>query len=176
MGPNETATIVGTAAASGHTNPFIGAGPTWNSALLASDAGPAFTAGIYFNSAPWGPWATDTPGHAALRASADAGGAPASNFVSAGWVEQYPLKAALEAAVAAGDITRAGLVAAATSLGEVDYEGMVETVADYSGNSIITSSVVSAVDADAPDGVTLLAGPFTGPTAAAHDYSGPCTG
>ncbi|NNC92930.1 MAG: ABC transporter substrate-binding protein [Acidimicrobiia bacterium] len=181
MGPNETATIVGTVAATWNASgtdprPFIGAGPTWNSALLASPAGAAFEGGIYFNSAPWGPWATDTPGHAALRASAEAGGAPASNFVSAGWVEQYPLKATLEAAVAAGDITRAGVVAAANSLGEVDYEGMVETVADYSGNSIITSSVVSAVDAAAPDGLTLLAGPFTGPTAAAHDYTGPCTG
>lgn len=176
MGPNETATIVGTAAAAGHTNPFIGAGPTWNSGILASDAAPAFEAGIYFNSAPWGPWATDTPGHAAMRAAAEAAGVPASNFVSAGWVEQYPLKAVLEAAVAAGDITRAGVVAAANSLGEVDFEGMVETVADYSGNPIITSSVVNAVDPTAPDGVTLLAGPFTGPTAAAHDYSGPCTG
>ncbi|MDH3606834.1 MAG: ABC transporter substrate-binding protein [Acidimicrobiia bacterium] len=174
MGPFETATIVGTAAALGHTNPFIGAGPTWNSALLESAAGAAFKAGIYFNSAPWGPWATDTPGHAALRASAEAGGAPPSNFVSAGWVEQYPLKAALEKAVADGDITRAGLVAAANSLGEVDYEGMVETVADYSGNPIVTSSVVSKIDEAAPDGATLVAGPFTGPTAAAHNYDGPC--
>jgi hypothetical protein len=111
-----------------------------------------------------------------LRASAEAGGAPASNFVSAGWVEQYPLKAALEAAVAAGDITRAGLVAAAKSLGEVDFEGMVETVADYGSNPIVTSSVIGEVDPTAPDGITLLAGPFTGPTAGAHDYSGPCGG
>ncbi|MCP4247433.1 MAG: ABC transporter substrate-binding protein [bacterium] len=176
MGPNETATIVGSAAAAGHAKPFVGASPTWNVALLQSAAGPAFTAGIYFNSAPWGPWATDTPGHAALRASAEAGGAPASNFVNAGWVLQYPLKAALEAAVEAGDITRAGLVAAAGSLGEVDFEGMVETVAGYGDNPIVTSSVMAAVDAEAPDGITLLAGPFTGPTAAAYDYSGPCGG
>lgn len=176
MGPNETATIVGKAAAAGHTKPFIGAGPTWNAALLQSAAGPAFEAGIYFNSAPWGPWSTDTEGHAAMRAAAEAAGVPASNFVSAGWVEQYPLKAALEAAVAAGDITRAGLVAAAKSLGEVDFEGMVETVSDYGANPIVTSSIVGAVDPTAPDGITLLAGPFTGPTAAAFDYSGPCVG
>lgn len=177
MGPNETATIVGKAAAAGHAKPFVGAGPTWNSALLLSAAGPAFEAGIYFNSAPWGPWATDTPGHEAMRTMADAAGAPASNFVSAGWVEQYPLKATLEAAVAAGDITRAGVVAAAKSLGEVDFEGMVGTIADYSGSPIVTSSVMAAVDPSAPDGLTLLGGgPFTGPTAAAFDYSGPCVG
>jgi len=176
MGPNETATIVGKAAAAGHAKPFIGAGPTWNALLLQSAAGPAFEAGIYFNSAPWGPWATDTPGHEALRMMAEAAGAPASNFVSAGWVEQYPLKAVLEAAVAAGDLTRAGVVAAAKSLGEVDYEGMVETVADYGTNPIITSSVIGKVDPAAPDGITLLAGPFTGPTAAAYNYDGPCGG
>ncbi len=176
MGPNETATVVGKAAAAGHAKPFIGAGPTWNALLLQSPAGPAFEAGIYFNSAPWGPWATDTPGHNAMRAAAEAAGVPASNFVSAGWVEQYPLKAALEAAVAAGDITRAGVAAAAKSLGEVDFEGMVETIADYGANPIVTASVVSAVDPTAPDGVSLLAGPFTGPTAAAHDYDGPCGG
>ncbi len=176
MSPNETATIVGSAAAAGHTKPFIGAGPTWNGALLLSPAGPAFEAGIYFNSAPWGSWATDTPGHAALRASAEAGGAPASNFVSAGWVEQYPLKAVLEAAVAAGDITRAGVVAAAKSLGEVDFEGMVETVADYGANPIVTSSYIGKVDPAAPDGLTVVAGPFTGPTAAGYSYDGPCGG
>jgi len=175
-GPSETATIVGTAAAGGHAKPFIGAGPSWNAALLASPAAAAFEAGIYFNSAPWGSWATDTAGHEAMRAMADAAGAPASNFVSAGWVEQYPLKAALEAAVAAGDITRAGLAAAANSLGEVDFEGMVETVADYGANPIVTSSVVGAVDTAAPDGITIVAGPFTGPTAAAYDYNGPCGG
>lgn len=175
MGPFETATIVGKAAAAGHTKPFVGAGPTWNKALFASDAGPAFEAGLYFNSAPWGPWDTDTPGHAAMRAAAEAAGVPASNFVSAGWVEQYPLKAVLEAAVAAGDLTRAGVVAAANSLGEVDYEGMVETVSDYGANPVITTSMMNSVDAAAADGAVLLAGPFTGPTAAAHTYDGPCS-
>ncbi|NNC93032.1 MAG: ABC transporter substrate-binding protein [Acidimicrobiia bacterium] len=176
MGPNETATIVGKAAAAGHAKPFVGAGPTWNALLLQSAAGPAFEAGIYFNSAPWGSWATDTAGHAKLRAAAEAAGAPPSNFVSAGWVEQYPLKAALEAAVAAGDITRAGLVDAAKNLGAVDFEGMVETVENYGSNSIVTSSFIGKVDPAAPDGLTVLAGPFTGPTAAAYDYNGPCGG
>lgn len=175
-GPSETATIVGTAAAGGHAKPFIGAGPSWNGALLQSPAAAAFEAGIYFNSAPWGSWATDTEGHAAMRTMAEAVGAPASNFVSAGWVEQYPLKAVLEAAVASGDLTRAGVVAAARSLGEVDFEGMVETVASYGSNPIVTSSVIGAVDTAAPDGITIVAGPFTGPTAAAHDYNGPCGG
>ena len=109
-----------------------------------------------------------------MRTAAEAAGAPPSNFVSAGWVEQYPLKAALEAAIAAGDLTRAGLAGAAQSLGEVDFQGMVETVASYGSNPIVTSSVIAAVDPSAPDGLTLLAGPFTGPTAAGYDYSGPC--
>jgi hypothetical protein len=175
-GPSETATIVGTAAAGGHTKPFIGSSPSWNVALLQSPAAGAFEAGLYFNSAPWGSWATDTPGHTAMRAAAEAAGAPSSNFVNAGWTLQYPLKAVLEAAVASGDLTRAGVVAAAQSLGEVDFEGMVETVASYGSNPIVTSSFIGKVDTAAPDGLTVIAGPFTGPTAAAHDYSGPCGG
>ena len=176
MGPNETATIVGKAAAAGHTKPFIGAGPTWNKALLESAAGPAFEAGLYLNSAPWGGWDTDTAGHAAMRAAAEAAGLPASNFINAGWTEQYPLKAVLEAAVASGDITRAGVVAAADSLGEVDFEGMVDTVADYGSNPIVTTSVINAVNPDAADGTVVLAGPFAGPTVSAYSFDGPCTG
>ena len=64
--PTETAVIVGQAAAQGYAGQFIGLGPTWNPALLATPAAPALEA-LYLQSGYWGPFGTDTPGHQAMR-------------------------------------------------------------------------------------------------------------
>lgn len=176
-GPTELATIVGTAAARGFKGKFIGSSPTWNPALLQTPAAPAL-AGLYFQAGPWGPWGTDSAGHAALReAFPDA--TPNDGYV-AGWVWQYPLKAALEKAAEEGDITRAGLLAAAKSLTSVDYEGMLpDTAGNYSGEpaeAVFRQSVVSQVDDTQPTGVKVVADFFTGPTAEAMPFEEPCFG
>ena len=57
-----------------------------------------------------------------------------SDGYTSGWVWSYPLKAALEKAVANKDLTRAGLLKAAKSLTSVDYEGMLPAGAgNYAG-------------------------------------------
>lgn len=178
-GPRETGAIVGGSAALGHTKPFIGAGPTWDAGLLQSAAAPAFTAGLYFNVAPWGPWGADTPGHAASRELADSLGVPPTIYFTAGWALQYPLKAALEKAYENGDLTRAGLKAAADSLTSVDYEGMLpEGAGNYAAadpaDRIVRQSVISKVDAGAPGGLVIQQDFFEGPTVKAYDFSAPC--
>jgi ABC-type branched-subunit amino acid transport system substrate-binding protein len=169
-GPTELAAIVGGAAGQGFTGRFIGSNPTWNRALLDSPAGPALQ-GLYEVSSPIEPYGTDTSGHQAMR---DALGEPAdlNDGYTVGWIWQYPLKAALDQALANGDLTRAGLVAAASQLTGVDYEGMQPTGAgDYAGGpgAQTLETTIGAPDPDALTGTSTVQDWFTGPTASAWE-------
>ncbi len=178
-GPSETAAIVGGAAAQGAQNLFIGAAPSWNVGLLASAAAPAFEAGIYFQSSFVEPWAADTPGHEKMRQTLTAAGVEDPNdFFVSGWVSQYGLKAALEQALAAGDLTKAGIAAAARSLQSVDYEGMLDprTFGGDPNTEFPRNSLVGAVDTAQPTGIAVVQDFFVGPTAQGYDFSQACAG
>lgn len=169
-GPTEAAAIVGGAAQEGFTGRFIGTNPTWNRALLDSPAADAFL-GLYQVGGTFPNWSADTPGHQAMR---DALGEPEdlNDGYTIGWIWQYPIKAALEAALAEGDLTRAGVRAAATSLEDVDYEGMLpEEAGNYAGGpgTQIRQSLVNDIDPEAPTGVTAARDFFVGPTAEAWE-------
>ncbi|HWH33260.1 MAG TPA: ABC transporter substrate-binding protein [Egibacteraceae bacterium] len=174
-GPTELATIVGGAASQGFTGKVIGSSPTWNPALLQTAAAPALKA-MYFQAGPWGPWGTESAGHAALR-EAFPDTTPNDGYV-AGWVWQYPLKAALEKAVEDGNLTREGLLEAVKTLETVDYEGMLpEEAGNYAGepaDAVFRQSVVSQVDDTQPTGVNVVADFFTGPTAEGMAFDKPC--
>ena len=94
----------------------------------------------------------------------------------AGWSMQYNLKAALEVAIANGDLTRAGILAAANSLTEVDYEGMIPSKTFVGTPAEVTerSSVVHQIDVNASDGLTVFQDLFIGPTAAEYPFTAPC--
>ena len=87
-GPAEMAEIVGKAAAQGYKGRFIGSVPTYNPALLKSEAAPAIKALYHFVS-PWGPWGSDTPAHQAMEQAAG-GKAPANDGYTFGWIWSYP--------------------------------------------------------------------------------------
>ncbi|GAA0615601.1 ABC transporter substrate-binding protein [Kribbella sandramycini] len=178
-GPTEAATIVGGAAQNGFKGQFIGSSPTWNPALLKSPAAPALTA-LYRQSGPWAPYGTDTAGHKALAAALDPAtfkAAPNDGY-TAGWVWSYPLKAALQKAVDAKDLTRAGLLAAVKSLETVDYEGMLPAAAGRFGGEpndrVFRQSLISKVNPAAPTGVAVEKDFFTGKTASGYEFSKPC--
>jgi ABC-type branched-subunit amino acid transport system substrate-binding protein len=175
VGPTEAAAIVGGAAAQGFKGRFIGLGPTWVAQLNASPAAPALAA-MYLQSGGIAPWNANTSGHQAMRTAL---GTPASinDGLTTGWASSYPLKAALEKAVANGDLTRAGLLAAAKSLTTVDFEGMLPPeFGNYAGgpSAAPKATSVSKPDKAAPNGVTLIKDMFTGPTAKAFTPSKPC--
>ncbi|MGZ8753999.1 MAG: ABC transporter substrate-binding protein [Acidimicrobiia bacterium] len=188
-GPSETAAIVGGAAQQmGASVPlFIGAGPSWNVALLASPAAPAFQSGIFFQSSFVGGWDYDSAGHAKLRAGVEAAGFPANDFFAAGWVSQYGLKAALEAAYDIGDLTRVGIETAAFGLTEVDYEGMMP-IRSFAGDPndpavYPRTSVIGKYSAEATTGIETIqdastseSGFFVGPTATDYTFSAACAG
>lgn len=177
-GPAEAATIVGGAALGGFKGKVIGASPTWNPALLKTPAAPALQAS-YLQSGPWAPSGTDTPGHKAAHDAVKAAFAKSPNDgYLAGWVWSYPLKAALEKAVADKDLTRQGLLNAVKALDTVDYEGILPAEAGKfqgaPGERVFRQSVISKVDPSAPTGVSIVKPFFAGPTAQAHDFTKPC--
>jgi ABC-type branched-subunit amino acid transport system substrate-binding protein len=175
--PTETAVIVGQTAAQGFTGQFIGLGPTWNPALLATPSAPALEA-LYLQSGYWGPFGSDTPGHEAMREALGEIEQPNDGY-TAGWAWSYPLKAALEEWLDGDyDKDRAGLLEAVKSLETIDYEGMLpEEAGNRSGDpddNIFRASVLSKVDKSAPSGVSLVQDFTVGPTAEGYTFEGAC--
>ncbi len=179
-GPSETAAIVGGAAQQLGANVplFIGAAPSWNSALLASAAAPAFELGIYFQSSFVGGWDYDSVGHEKMRTAVIAAGFPANDFFISGWVSQYGLKAALEAAYESGDLSHDGIQAAAFALTDVDYEGMMpaRSFAGDPNDVFPRDGVIGGYSADATTGMATVQDFFVGPSAASYDFTEACAG
>ena len=177
-GPSEMAQIVGGTFQGGHQAfQVLGASPTWNVALLGQEALLPLLEAVYKNTVPWGNWDTESDGHAAMRAAAEAGGRDPKGAYIAGWTWQYPVKALLEAAIASGDLTRANLAALAANLGDVSYEGILpdRTYGPDVNATIDRSTIVMGVDPESSDGLSPLSQvPFTSPLAADFDLAGPC--
>jgi ABC-type branched-subunit amino acid transport system substrate-binding protein len=173
-GPAEMAEIVGKAAAQGFTGQFIGSVPTWNPALLQSEAAPAIES-LFHYVTPWGPWGSDSPAHQAMEEAAGEQ-LPDNDGYTFGWIWSYPLKAALDAAVENGDLTRAGLRAAAESV-TVDYEGALpdKTYGGDPNESVVREGLIGQPDEQAPLGSSVLDEEFVaGPTAQNFDFTEPC--
>jgi ABC-type branched-subunit amino acid transport system substrate-binding protein len=175
MGSSDMATIVGESVARGYDGQFVGHSLTWNPGLMDSPAIGALEE-HFLGSSMWGPWNAETPGHEAMREALDPD-QPSDGYV-AGWVLQYPLKAALEAAVENGDLTRKGLLDAARSLTTVDYEDMLpEGAGNFAGGPderMFRESVMQAVDLDAPTGMSQVRDFYLGSTAKSFELTEPC--
>ena len=72
------------------------------------------------------PLTDDTPGMAAVRALVDhyAPDTPRNDYLIEGFIEGMILFEALKRAYSSGDMTQAGVVAAAKSIGELDFGGI----------------------------------------------------
>lgn len=174
-GPLETAAIVGGAMQNGFQGKFIGAIPTWNAALLQSPAGPALEAS-YLWSNPFPTWDAEGAGRDAMRESA--GDTQPNDYFAIGWGSQYVMKAAIEAAIDNDDLTRSGLVEAATSMTGVDSEG---TLPDGSGNysgdpneQVIRATTFLAPDEAASTGASIVEENYSGPTAQDYEFTEAC--
>ncbi len=173
VGPAETAQIVGGLAANGFKGRFLGSLPTWNHALLGTAAAPALI-GLYNHMTPYQNWGSDSAGMAALK-EALGGEAPPNGGSIIGWVIGYPLKAALEAAVAKGDITPAGIASVVNGL-TVDFQGLIPNHT-YGGNpqaSAVQTVNIGQPDADVELGMKTIADFYKGTTFDKTDYSSAC--
>lgn len=173
VGPAETAQIVGGAAAQGFTGRFMGSVPTWNPALLQTPASAALEA-LYANVAPWEPFDGESTAHQKIRDSLG-GQLPDNDGYVFGWLWSYPIHAAIEAAVANGDLTRAGLRSVVDGL-VVDYEGALptRTFGGDANTSAVRTAVINVPDASASLGLRTVARGVSSPTADAFDYTAPC--
>jgi hypothetical protein len=122
------------------------------------------------------PWDGDTPGHAAMRAAAEANGQGPNSAYLAGWTWQYPMKALLEQAIASGDLTRANVLAIATELSDIDYQGILPTrsYAGSANDNVERSSLVAGVDPASSDGLAPRSDAFVSPLVAEFPLDGPC--
>ncbi|WP_436497223.1 ABC transporter substrate-binding protein [Actinokineospora sp. HUAS TT18] len=175
-GPTDAAVIVGQTAARGFTGKYIGTSPTWNPGLLKSPAAPAFKA-LFLQSGPWETFTADTPGHKVMRETLGAG-VTGNDGYTAGWVWSYPLRTALQKAVANKDLTRDGLLKAVKQLDKVDYEGMLPPSAgNFTGDAnagVVRETMIAKPDDASPTGVSTVKSFFVGPTAKDYKFDKPC--
>jgi len=123
--PSTAAEIIGGAAQAGYTGAWTGSTPSYDFRLLDSPVAPIIDAS-YFQSGYNVPWGTDVPGAAEMTqvlTAAYPDRRPSDAF-AIGWSYSLSLKQALEAAIASGDLTRAGFKAAMNSLTSVDFGGL----------------------------------------------------
>ncbi|MEU8799584.1 ABC transporter substrate-binding protein [Spirillospora sp. NPDC048819] len=175
VGPAETAAIVGGAVGAGFQGHFMGNNPTWVGSLLQTPAGPPLKA-RYLVVAPWKPFASDSPGHTAMRLAL--GRVQPSDAFTSGWVLSYPLKAVLEKAAANGNMSREGVYEALGQVTTVDYEGMLPRKAgNFSGSpnaAAYRESVIARPDEREFTGSKVITDFTAGTTAIAHSLEAPC--
>lgn len=175
--PTELAAVVGGAGAQGFKGKFIGSIPTWNQALLATPAKPALEA-LYLWASSFPGWDADTAGHEAMREAAAAAKQDPNEYFALGWTGGYILKAAIEAAIEADELNREGLLKAATSLTNVDGEGMLPAGSgNYAGDAnaaAVRSTYLLKPGEGNSSGATVEVDSFTGPTAKDYDFTEAC--
>jgi ABC-type branched-subunit amino acid transport system substrate-binding protein len=123
--PSIGAEILGGAASQGYTGNWTGSTPSYDFRLLDSPAAQLYDA-FYYQSGYNVPWGTDVPGAAEMTevlTAAYPDRRPSDAF-AIGWSYSLALRAALEAAIASGDLTREGFKTAMNSLTAVDFGGL----------------------------------------------------
>lgn len=197
VNPTNLAVIMGGAVQGGFAGQWTGSVPSYDFRLLDSPVAPIIDAG-YTQPGYNVTWGTDVPGMAPLfdaMLAARPDLRPSDAFVL-GWLEAKIAEEVLRIAAESGDMTRAGIKAAALSIEGFSFEGLAPDQS-YSPpddpNSYATRSIAifdpnltAYTDAGgsaqtigtAPDGGTtgsdLVEDFFVGEVAAGYDFQGRC--
>jgi ABC-type branched-subunit amino acid transport system substrate-binding protein len=187
VNPTSLAAIMGGAIGQGYQGLWSGNVPSFSYLLLDTEVAPLLDQ-YYITSGYTVTWGEDVPGMAELAEAMAAGrpDLPPSDAYVFGWTEAQTAHAILEQAAANGDMTRAGIVAAANEV-TVEYNGLAPTQT-WSGEPndyIVRETYMYDVDlaafdltpmgeGDGDTGTVLLEGPYTGELAANFTYEGPC--
>lgn len=164
--PGQTASALAANQALGLNVPVLGNNPTFDPALLDTPAAGALS-NLYV-SASNAPFSSPNPKAVEVttaykEAYADS---PRNAGVTTGYTEGVVWENVLTAACDAGDLSRAGVKNALTTLTAIDSEGLVD-VLDYSspGSPPTRGVYIAQVDAAAEGGLTEVAPLFTAPEA-----------
>lgn len=187
INPATLAAIMGGAAGQGFEGLWSGNSPTYSFKLLGTELAPLLDE-YYIASTYIATWGTDVPGMAEVveEMTAAAPDLVVSDVYILGWTEGQITRAILEQAAASGDMTRAGIVAAANEV-SVEFGGLApdQTWSGEPDDFIVRESYMYDVTLDAYNPVTLgegggstgwelLEGPYTGALAEAYTFEGPC--
>ncbi|GAB3678427.1 hypothetical protein GCM10027589_48760 [Actinocorallia lasiicapitis] len=178
--PRDTEAIVQGAYAQGYRGRYLGTYPSFSVTLLsAKEPLRKVYEQQFWHTMPWRPFATDSPGHAAMRTAVGASAAtnPDDSFVS-GWAFSVPLKAALEKTAATGKLTRPRLYDAVQNLGAVDYDGLLPKGAGGSTSDPtqrgFRGTVIGRIDQAQHTGVKVVRDFYEGDTAKQYQLTKPC--
>ncbi|MCP4308538.1 MAG: ABC transporter substrate-binding protein [bacterium] len=169
--------VYGGAIASGFEALWSGAGPNWSPALLDSPLADALQRD-YYGTFYLSPWGSDSEGMQELMAIM--GDAPPTDFYGEGFVEAKIMHEALLKAYELGDMTQAGVTAAAKSLEGIDFGGMApsETYVGEPNDIVQRESMVfrpdAALRAAGGTGTLMIEAAYTSPTAASFVFEGAC--
>lgn len=180
--PTTFASIFGQALGQGYQGVWTGANPSWNPALLGSPVGEALAAASYWSSYT-NVWTSDAPGVTEAKQLLEDSGRlerPSSAYFE-GFVEARIMHSALEAAYDAGDMTQSGVLAAAKSLEEVDFNGLAPNesyVGDPNDYLQRTSNIfqpdLEGFMSGETAGETVVQENYTSDIAANYDFTGAC--
>ncbi len=197
VNPTNLAVIMGGAAQAGFAGQWTGSVPSYDFRLLDSPVGPIIDA-AYIQSGYNAAWGSDVDGmqelvDAMLAARPDL--RPSDAFVI-GWLEAKTTEAILRQASANGDLTRAGVKAAALSLEGIDFGGLAPSqsyapaddpnsfvtrgiyIFDPSLEAYTTAGGATQTIGSAPEGGTtgsaLLEQNYVGDLAANYDFTARC--
>lgn len=181
--PTSFGGVYGQALAAGFSGAlWSGAGPSWNPALVAPDSPIAEPlANDFYVSQYYAPWAAESPGNQMVRDLVEAAGAPPLDYYAEGVIEATIMHQALLAAYDAGDMTQAGVLAAAKSLESVSFDGLApdETYVGEPNDRLQRAQFISRPDpaglaGGTSTGVTLVESEYTSPAAEAFEFTGAC--
>ena len=189
VNPTTLAEIFGAATAQGLDAQWSGNSPTYNFQLLATPLGPAFDQ-YYTHSTYTQLWNTgDVPGMElvveGMRSKRP--DAPISDVYIVGWTEGLIVQQILEQAARNGDMTRAGIVAAANEI-EANLLGLAPDqrwFGDMNDFAVRESYLYDVVldnftpgltvsDEEAGTGFELVAGPYVGEVASNFEFTEAC--
>lgn len=171
--------IYGAAIATGFEAAWSGAFPTYSPAYLASDFAEQIVRD-YWGGAYLSPWGADSPGNELVREIMTAAGANPLDYYAEGFVEAQIMEQALLKAYANGDMTQAGVLAAAKQLESVEFDGLAPPE-KYTGtpneqlNRVSVIQRPSLEDAAAGGSGTVVIDPaYTSDIAANYDFQTAC--
>ena len=188
--PGILAQVLGGAAAQGLDAIWSGNSPSYNPALLGTDVGPALDA-LYFHSTYTALWDSNSSAGMTDIVSTLTERLPEGTYAQAdayifGWTEAIFTQAVLEQAAANGDMTRAGVVAAANEV-TVDFQGLApdQTWVGDPNDFVVRGSFIYDIDAAAATletsitepgsaGFVLLEDNFVGSVAQGFEFNEPC--
>jgi ABC-type branched-subunit amino acid transport system substrate-binding protein len=184
--PTPFGAIYGQALAAGFTGAlWSGAGPTWNPALVGPDSPIAEPlANDFYISQYYAPWAAESEGNQEVRdlvAEFGPPDAPPLDYYAEGVIEAKIMHQALLAANEAGDMTQAGVLAAAKSLESVTFNGLApdETYVGEPNDRVQRAQFISRPDpaglaGGTSTGAELVESNYTSPLAAAYEFTETC--